>query len=429
MAGWPWFWPLACLAVIVLCSGVAWHLYRLSVPVAAVTDNSQKPAELKKLPWPADVGDFEFVDPKLRAIASECDAIARRVYANLSHDNYDEQKRAVNHEAILARWYVADQQGFPLAPTRGKSPTRSASIHLVSDQTGKISDVILIAASRASEDWTASVQYSVARNAWFHINIFGSAIPMNSSGVHRIDLVNPSLLFDNSPSQDRGVTVSFASSLLTDAELARQPITGDAITPFFQSAESLRDEALRRIDLLAAKVQQQIRSGSGFTETDWSDVRSDNPPRPMRRPTGPLTKETEQSCLRRATEILQQRRGIINEHYRSMHQVVVDAFPFLPVIVQQFVISLSRLEIVPPLSVDNAEVYVKHSPSGHWCLHKNSLAPFSPGFAHREGLGMRGLVARSSQKSVRKYREESPSPPAPLPEAGRGEPDFLWRLV
>jgi hypothetical protein len=336
-ADWRSLRSIACLAAIAWCGGLTWYQYSLAVavPVATVPESNESPTAAKKLPWPANIGDYDFVDQKLRVIATKCDAIARRVYADLSHDNYDAIKQAVKHEAILARWYVADQQGLPLPPTRAKSPTRSASIHLSPDQTGKISDVILIGACRASEDWTASVQYSVARNAWFHINVFGSAFPINSSGVQRINLVNPSLRVDDGRSPNRGITVSLESSLLTAAELTQQPITGEAIAPFFQSAESLRDESLRRLDLLAAKVQQQIRSGSGFTETDWSDVRSDNPPSPMPRSTGPLSKETTQTCLDRADEILEQRRGIIREHYRSIYQVVVDAFPFVSVIIQE----------------------------------------------------------------------------------------------
>jgi hypothetical protein len=333
VARWLSLRSIACLVAIALCGGLAWYLYRVAVPVETVTERSEEPAGAKKLPWPADIGDYDFVDQKLRVIATECDAIARRVYADLSHDNYDAIKRHVNPEAIVARWYLADQRGFPLPPTRAKSPTRSASIHLLPDQAGKISDVILIGACRASEDWTASVQYSVVRNAWFHINIFGRAIPMNSSGVNRIDLVNPSLQIADGPSQRGGVTVSFESSLLTDAELTKQPITGEAIAPFFRSAESLRDESLRRIDLLAAKMQQQIRSGSGFTETEWSHVRSDQPPQPMRRPAGPLPIETAQSFLRRASELLEQRCELIRKHYRSIHRVTDGAFPFLSAIV------------------------------------------------------------------------------------------------
>lgn len=329
MARWSWLRLTAILVATAGLGGVAWWLRQIALPTESVIENMTRPSLPKRRPWPTDIGAFAFADPNIRTIASECDALARREYSDLLHDNYSDIKRDVKPEAIVARWYVAEDRGCPIPVPITRSPARSASIHSKQDRMSRIRDVTMIGACRSAVGWTASVQYHVVRDNWYFIHI--SRPP---DGRRYIDLVNPSLQTGTTQSRARSITVTLESSLFTSADLAQQHDSGTAIAPFFRSAESLRDESLRRFDMLEAKVGEQIRSGSGFTETDWSNVRSDNPPYTSHRPTGPLAKDEEQICLQRATEILDQRRALIREHYRLIYEVVVDAFPFFVVIDQ-----------------------------------------------------------------------------------------------
>ncbi|MDP6447439.1 MAG: hypothetical protein QF805_26815 [Pirellulaceae bacterium] len=192
--------------------------------------------------------------------------------------------------------------------------------------------MILISDRKTSAGWRASVQYSSVNAARFHINLFGRALPTRSVGVNAVNLVNPALQTGTQRSKDRRVTVSLGTALHSQDELAQQAADVKSVLLFFRSAESLRDESLRRLDLLEAKLRRQIEAGEGFTETDWSQVRSDNPPRHFPRPLGPLAKDEAQICLQRAMDNLEQRRAVIKEHYQSIHEAVAGGFPFLEVI-------------------------------------------------------------------------------------------------
>lgn len=328
-----WLWPTVGLCGIVLFVGVAWYLAGTGVEADSKAIGMFTPNVPQTLPWPADIREFTFVDPNVRDLAVECDAIARRVYSDLPHGNYDARKPDVKPEAIVARWCVVDEDGVRVHVSKTRSPGRSASIHLSQNSSGEVFDVILIGAARLADGWTASIQYSSVHKSLFHVGLSRNRDAMTSNGRDRIDLVNPSLQTGTDLLQENMITVSLKSSLDSDADLIDQSSGGQAIAPFFRSAESLRDESLRRLDLLENKMREQIRLGAGFTETDWQDVRSDNPPVEHFRATAPLSEEEQEVCLRQATKLFEERRTLIRKNHLAIHEAVVRAFPFYVAIV------------------------------------------------------------------------------------------------
>ena len=67
---------------------------------------------------------------------------------------------------------------------------------------------------------------------------------------------------------------------------------------------------------------------------------------------------------------------------------------------------------------------LQYPPSGHWCLHISWL-PSPPALRGRRA-GDEGASRENRAKNpFANHRAESPSPPAPLPETGRGEPEFM----
>ena len=91
------------------------------------------------------------------------------------------------------------------------------------------------------------------------------------------------------------------------------------------SPEALRDELLRVFDQLGQETSKRIAAG-GVVYTDWSGVRSDNPPRdfPLGRPP-PAPIATKLTAL--ADREIDRRRQIVEQEYQAIHAALLSVFP------------------------------------------------------------------------------------------------------
>ena len=319
-----WWIGVGVVAISGLIVFVSLILYWPSRTVREMPE-SQPVADASKLDFPSEISDFDFVDPTLAAFATQVDAIARREFAELHHGNYDDVKPQVRRDAIVARWCMhKDEKGDSIGWLR-RQPNRGGSIHLDSrNVSGKIERVHVIGSCYSNDGWAVSMQHSTGEGGKFHINIFHERLIPKQSDGFTLNLVNPMLKHLQQSSSNH--TIAFTTIVALGGELARPQ---DDVLVWLSSAEQLRDAALRQLDTLELIALKRIEAGEGMTITDWTHVRSDNPPISIPRETGPLPEDEERKFKQRASEIIDGRRSVIREHFQEIYAAVSDAFPFV----------------------------------------------------------------------------------------------------
>jgi hypothetical protein len=105
----------------------------------------------------------------------------------------------------------------------------------------------------------------------------------------------------------------------------------EQVEKYLASAESFRDAALAELDALERHCRDQIASGEAVIGVnDYTDVRSDNPPRSP--PSGVdtcLSEAQKAEVLQSALTEIDRRREIVREHYAEQYAALKATFPLL----------------------------------------------------------------------------------------------------
>ena len=93
----------------------------------------------------------------------------------------------------------------------------------------------------------------------------------------------------------------------------------------YKSPKSLRDLMLADVATLRQRSRDEITRSINIQMTDASNARSDNPPR--RREVMSVDKLIRGKLQQEANAELDRRESVIKEHYKAIHQSIVDALP------------------------------------------------------------------------------------------------------
>ena len=99
------------------------------------------------------------------------------------------------------------------------------------------------------------------------------------------------------------------------------------VVSLFESPESLLDTVLSDIETLRRIATEEVSQPEKITATDWSNVRSDNPPRPLPPFRAPPSEAVQQKLLAEIRSQLDAREKILRENSQQMHAALKKAFP------------------------------------------------------------------------------------------------------
>jgi hypothetical protein len=235
-----------------------------------------------------------------------------------------------SHAPWHSPFYLASWKSTPTPQVACKNQIE-LQISATQNQPDAIHGVVVTATNYPECGWGAYVNYSAIETdnlGQFSINYCFAEEYRNSNSYPEFKLRLPIRVCEKAVREGQlsyGFEVTMGPNGYSSSASANQ-LVGD----YLASPESFLKTVTAELDALEAKINSDMESGAAWVQiTDYTHVRSDNPPRGMRPKASDFL---PQSVKTKALELLlteiERQRTLVNENHVALYESACEAFPF-----------------------------------------------------------------------------------------------------
>ena len=282
--------------------------------------------------WPIlELDEISFAEPELKETTRAFDDH----FDSIAGDDWSIQRYLRRYSLVQyqATWQTSKIDGRRYE--KSALPYRSMSILLrgprVAEGVEEVDSLNVGGTFIPTEGWAATVNYNVKPAGNGH-SVFVTLVEQVNNHVYLSD-TNIRL---NNPSAEAKVRETneveyryktrFPATWRQDLE-GWQAKHSAKFLNLFESPESLRDSVLADLAELKKNASDQIPRLENVWAVDFSNVRSDNPPRDILIRMSPPSEATKTKLLDQVMSQLNAMENFINEDYQEMHAAITKAMP------------------------------------------------------------------------------------------------------